>query len=433
MERKIAPQAHISLFFEDFNLKKEQVVTVVNGADDFWRTVDFNVAANADFAGDGLFGVSVDVAYGADRHPGPTGEPTVTWAALLNKDALTFKKSSWFDSAEGRQYSYRYKTFFTPGAIPGPEQTLTSGWRSDSGNILVLTPGELYQKRRIEFQLVKNFPADLFPQAQIEIRYVDPVSLWTFHDSKVVDPTSPRAVFEFRAPRSAPAAVSYRFLFTQTAGSTVTDWHSSDSDLVLISDPRTNLFRVNILVAGDRNKIQELLLSFRFDDPVDNHVETKFIRLNKTTINDTVEWIFAPADAKQHRYTYSQLLMDTDGNIIETGQVQDEKNTLPVGVIYAKKWEVRPEVVGPSLSESGLERIKLKLHYQDDGNQVHSDKEEIFAQPGKGEPWPLELKDPSLRSYTYEVNYVLQNGFERKVGPLSSSDTFLMISSIPPQ
>ena len=78
VERKIAPQAHISLFFEDFNLKKEQVVTVVNGADDFWRTVDFNVAANADFAGDGLFGVSVDVTYGADRHPGPTGEPTVS-------------------------------------------------------------------------------------------------------------------------------------------------------------------------------------------------------------------------------------------------------------------------------------------------------------------------------------------------------------------
>ena len=213
-----------------------------------------------------------------------------------------------------------------------------------------------------------------------------------------------------------------------------TDWRLFDSDLVLISSlSGTNLFRVRYS-RGSRIAIgsRELLTRFRFDGPVDNHMKMNFIRFEYEP--SMTPWNgFREADAKQHRYTYSELLMEQNGNIIETGQVQDEKNTLPVGMIYVKKWEVRPEVVGPSLSESGLERIELELHYQDDGNQVHSDKEEIFAQPGKGEPWPLELKDPSLRSYTYEVNYVLQNGFERKVGPLSSSDTFLMISSIPPQ
>lgn len=432
VERKIAPQAHISLFFEDFRLTRDQVVTVVDGADDFWRTVEFNVAANADFDGDGLFGVSVDVAYGRDSEPGPSGEPTVTWAALLNKTASTFKKSSWFDPATGRQYAYRYKAMFTPGAIAGPEQEVKSAWQKDNGNVLVVSPADLYQKRRVEFQLVKNFPADLFPQAAVEVSYVDPQTGWSFHDSNVIDPSSPRATFNFRIRRTAPPTVSYRYLFAQTAGSKQTDWQTTDSDLVLVMDPRHNLFRVNILVGGDRSKIEELLLNFRFEDPVDGHTETKFIRLNKTNINEPQEWVFAPVDSKLHRYTYSQILMDTDGNLIEIGQLQEEKNTLPVGVIYAKKWEVRPELVGPALSENGLDKIKLSLHYRDESNNVSFDKQEIFAQPGKGDPWPLELKDPSARSYTYEVSYVLQNGFERIVGPLSSSDTFPVISSVPP-
>ncbi len=432
VERKIAPQAHISLFFEDFQISREQVVTVVNGADDFWKTIDFTVAANADFDGDGIFGVSVDVAYGDDRLAAAGEVPTTTWAALLSKSEPGFKKSSWFDPAAGNQYAYRFKTIFAPGALPGPEQEVESDWHTDSGTVLVVTPTMLYQKRRIEFQLAKNFPADLFPQVQVEIRYDDKDIDWTFRDSDLIDKDQPRAVFSFRARSAADPAVAYRLLFSHSGGTTESEWWTSSSDLVLVSDPRTNIFRVNILVAGDRSKIQELLLNFRFEDPQDGHAETKFIRLTQTNINDPQEWVFAPADPKQHRYTYSQLLMDTDGNLIETGQVQEDKSTLPVGVIYAKRWEIRTELVGPVLSDSGLEKIKLSLHYHDEQNGVASDKQMVFIAPGKGEAWSLELKDPQTRSYTYDINYVLQNGFERKVGPLSSSDTFLIISSVPP-
>jgi hypothetical protein len=432
VERKIAPQAHISLFFEDFHLKREQVVTVVNGADDFWRTVDFNVAAAADFDIDGLLEVGVDVAYGADSNPGPSGERTVTWAALLNKAAPNFKKKAWFDPQAGVQYAYRYKSFFKPGAVPGPEQEVKSDWRKESGNVLVVKPTELFQNRNLEFQLAKNFPTDLYPQVQVEIRYADSQINWTFDDSKLLDSTNPRAVFSFRARRTAPSTISYRYQLTRSGGSMQTDWQMTESDLVLVTDPRPNLYRVNILVGGDRTKIQELLLNLRYEDPVDGHVETKFIRLNKTNLNEPQEWVFAPTDPKQHRYSYSQVLVDMDGNLIETGEVQEEKSTLPVGIIYAKRWEVRPELVGGALAESGLEKIKLNLHYRDEANNVFSEKEEMFSQPGKGEPWSLELKDPAARSYSYEVSYVLKNGFERKIGPRSCSDTFLLISSAPP-
>jgi hypothetical protein len=36
-----------------------------------------------------------------------------------------------------------------------------------------------------------------------------------------------------------------------------------------------------------------------------------------------------------------------------------------------------------------------------------------------------------LRDYTYDLTYVQQNGFERRMGPISGSDTFLVLSSVP--
>jgi hypothetical protein len=430
VERHIAPQAHIGVFFSDLGLKKSDVITVVNGEDDFFKEIEFNISANADFDGDGIFGISVDVAYGPGSNS--NGEPVATWATMLNKGQQLSKRSAWFDPASGRKFQYRYDTVFTPGAVPGPQQELKSGWREDSGNVLVISPNELYQKKRVEFQFAKNFPYDLYPQAQIEVAYTDPQNGFKFADTKIIDSATPRAAFAFRSRPDGPQEVSYRYAFVHAGGPVQGDWQTTKSDAVLVLDPRPHVFHVQILVAGDRSKIQELLLNFRYNDPDNNIAETGFLRVNKDNINQPLEWTFAPADPKRTRYEYSQVSMDTDGNIIETGWVGSDKNALPVGAVYAKRWEVDPELFGPALADNGLEKVKVSLHYRDDVNQVRSDKDLVFSEPGKGEPWHLDLKDASARSYTYVVSYVQTNGFERQVGPWSSSDTFLMISSIPP-
>ncbi|HSF43242.1 MAG TPA: hypothetical protein VLT87_25805 [Thermoanaerobaculia bacterium] len=428
VERKIAPQAHISLFFEDFNLTRDQVVTVVNGADEFWKEVEFSISANADFDGDGLFGVNVDVSYGADD---PEDASASTWSFLLDKARPLVKKAAWFDPDVGHQYHYRYGVVFAPGAVPGPDAPLKSGWRKDSGNIVVVTPGELYRKRRVEVQISQPFPQELYPQIHAQIRYVDPQTGWRHEDGGLLDAKEPRKVFTFRTRRDAPADVEYRFTYLRAGGVIETPWRTSAAELVLVPDPRP-VTKVHVLVAGDRSKIQELIVDFRYEDFDNGVFESGMLRINSTNINDAHTWAFAPADPKKKRYSYSQTLLDTDGNIITTGWVQAEKNTLPVGVLYVKRWDVQPELVGPPLSDNGVESVKLSLRYRDDANNHSAEKQILFSQPGPGEVWQLQLKDASVRSYTYQIAYVLSTGFERKVGPLSSSDTFLMISSVPP-
>ena len=428
VERRIVPQAHISVFFQDYNLTRDQVITVVNGADDFWKEVEFSVSANADFNTDGLASVGVDVAYGGAIPPGAND---TLWSFLLDKSHLAAQRSAWYDPKVGHTYQYRYDAIFAPNAVPGPELSASSGWRPQDGSVLVISPEELYLNRRVEFQFVKNFPVDQYPQVQVHLSYSDPASGWSHEDSGLIDSSKPSWVANFRSHRAATQEVRYRFSYQHSAGPVETDWQATSGELVLVQDPR-HPFRVRILVAGDRSKIEDLLLDFRYEDPAHEIVETGSVRYNQKNINDPQEWDIPLADQSKHVYSYNQTLVDTDGNVITTGWVQDDRNTLPVGVIYAKRWDVQPQVVGATFDQNGLDTIKLSLHYHDDANNYSADKDMLFSQPGKGESWPLQLKDPSVRQYTYNLTYVLQTGFERSLGPLTSSDTFLIISSVPP-
>ncbi len=433
VERNIAPQAHLSLFFEDYNLKREQVVTVVNGEDALWRDVEFDISVIADFTGDGIQSVGTDVYYGLPPQDHPADFP-VSWAFLFDKDHSRIKRAAWYDPNVGRQSHYRYKVFFAPTAVPGPDLSLSSGWHEQDSNLIVISPAELYRQRRIEAQVIKDFPFDRYSQIHAHMRYTDPQTGWIYEDSKLLDQGNPRLTLAFRIRHDAPPNVEYLLTFLRHGGGNFdTGWQTTTDDLILIDDPLPQKLIVQVLVAGDRSKIDTLIVELKYEDLENNIHEFGNIIIDKSTINARpAPWVVPLANPEQRRYWYKQTLIDSDSNATSTGWVQEEKTTLLVGNVYMKSWEVQPKLVGPPLTGNGLESIKLNLHYKDVPNNYTTDKQIIFSQPGQGESWQLQLKDASARDYTYEVIYVLNTGFERKVGPLTTRDTFLIISSIPP-
>ena len=146
VSRKIAPQAHISLFLEDFGLKKEDIVTVVDGNDALWRTTNFDLMVNADFAGDAIHSVALDVQYRLPGHFDPRADPDVGWSFRFEETKNRFKVSTWYDPDIGHEYFYRYSVFFKPSALPGPSGSVSSGWRANDTQVLVISPNELYGK-----------------------------------------------------------------------------------------------------------------------------------------------------------------------------------------------------------------------------------------------------------------------------------------------
>jgi len=422
--RTIAPQAHLSLFFQDYGLTRDQVVTVVRGDDELWREVELKIVANADFAGDGLAGIGVDVGYGENGD----GTPDRIWSFLLDDANPTATRAAWFDPEVGDQFQCRYRAFFSPDSVDGPEASVSSGWQREQGSLLMVTPTELYQTRRVEVELSRMLPLELFPEVRAQLRYRDPLTGWSHEEVGILDGDARRWEHTFRIRRGAPAEVGYRLLYAG-ADPVQTEWRSSADELIVVDDPRTDLFTVRVLVAGDRSKISDLIVDFRYLDRDGAERSRASILMNQDNLGQPHEWTFSRVDPDWQQYRYRQTLLDSDGNVTATGWVQDDRATLPVGMVYARRWTVQPEVFGPPLADNGLERIKLDLLYRDGPYELEKALE--FFAPGKGESWPLELKDAAKRSYDYKVTYVDHTGRER-VRAGTSGDTFLLVSSIPP-
>lgn len=433
VERVIAPQGHLSVFWEDFApaITRDDVVTVVSGDADIWRQVEFRVLGIAKFDDAHVNSIVVDVAYGA-MDGGVPAASAKRHSVLLDAKNPQGTISNWYDPDIGTTLHYRFTVALGPDAVVGDGVVLTSPWKPAADGIVPVNPLELYSERTVEFQRSRLIPKDVFPEILVHLSYVEPESGWKHQTSGLLLADGLPFKPSFRVPADAPAEVEYRCEFAR-AGANALDsgWLSSAEDLVTVNDPRSNLFTVRVMV-GDRTGMEQILVDLVYEDQ-DNEVhEVGSMTISKENVNAEHTWVFHRVDPSRTRYRYNQVLIQTDGTVTAPGWVQSESDTLLVGKLYASRWTVQPELVGPSLEASGLEKVVLSIDYDDDANSYHEHSEQVFLGPGKGEPLQLELRDPNLRRYRYSVRYVQTNGFERRIGPRSASDTFLVVPAAPP-
>lgn len=432
VERKIAPQGHLSVIFADAGITRDQVVTEIHGDDDRWRDLDFTITAAADFGPAALAKIDVSVWYGdsPDHVPPPNAD---IWTASLDAQHPVVQRSAWFKPEVGTSFLYRYVGIFSPQAVVGEGVTLDSGWRRGEGARLTVVPDELYTDRKVAFELSRLLPGELFPEVQVRLRYADPVTGWVYRDAGLLSADTKSVPFQFRTRQGGPAELGYQLSYSQRGDDPVeTEWRTTEEPLVVVGDPRRNLFTVRVLVGGDLTRIRLLVLDLAYEDAGEQIFEEEKLQLDGAQLSLSHEWTFHRAVPERKRYSYFQTLIDIDGNVSTTGWVQDDRPTLIVGEVYARQWSVRPQLVGPALSEHNLAAVKLRLHYEDRTHALELDSEVVFTAIGPSEPWKLDLKDPGLRDYSYTVTYVTNTGVERTVGTRFASDTFLMISSVPP-
>jgi hypothetical protein len=187
-----------------------------------------------------------------------------------------------------------------------------------------------------------------------------------------------------------------------------------------------------VIVAGPRDQMTQIVVDLRYQDPAHDIFEQTSFNLDSSSYAQPHNWSFPRADLASDRYTYSQVIVDTQGNVITTGDVQSNATQLLVGPVYAKQWVVQPQLVGPGFDQTGLDKVTVELHYEDPANNYTADQTVVFTAPGAGTQWPLNLRDASKRQYTYKVTYEDSSGFDKVLGPLTATDTFLVIPAQPP-
>ena len=428
VERMIAPQGHLSVFWQDFNLTRDQVITVVDEKDDVWKISELGVTAVADFSDEAVAHIVVDIVYGGlvDGRPAPDAR---TFSLVLDKENRKGTVRNWFDPDVGARFHYRFTVAFGPGAVVGDDVLATSDWMEAEGREVTVDPRMLVEQRSYEFQR-SSLLKDRFPEVLVRLKYTDPETGWQYDRSKLLGDGTPSWTAEFRVRKGAPQAALYDAQFVSEDG-TINQADRPAGTLVTLNDPRENLVRIKLMVA-DRQNFQHALVNLEHADPEHDIFESETVVITTNSVNDDHEWQFRRAPGAPARYRYNFILLKTDGSLLETDWVETAAPSLMIGERTARTWSIRPQLVGPPLAQNGLERITVALAYEDSENDYRATKDLTFSAPGEAGSLDLTLKNPALRDYTYTVIYKRTSGFDRRVGPISARDTFPVISTVPP-
>ncbi|MXO90845.1 hypothetical protein [Pontixanthobacter aquaemixtae] len=438
VKRRIAPQAHMHVFFEDLNVTRDDLVTVVDGNDSIWREVDMQVGVNGDFERNDINQVVVDVQYTKtlDLEPDLEADPDAQWSFVFETGEERFNRSSWYSDDVGTNFFYRYRVFFNGSGLPGPASSAASEWRRIDSNVIMADTAELFERQDVQIQAVNSFPWDRYPQVFVRLRYDDTVSEWRHEDAKLLSQNDAIFTTAFRQRAKDGIEPEYQLQYLRNDGESITTaWEPVKGDIELILSPDPQQMEVRVIVSpatriGDHGFV---IVDMNYED-VDNNVsETVSMMFTADNVRLPQTWKVPWKDPTKRRYKMSQLIIDSEGNVTNTGFVETEGNTQIVGTTFAKTMTVQPKMIGPELGPQNIDKIMLRLKYEDAANGVLSERMHEISAPGDVPSWTVMLKDASLREYSYELTYVLNTGFTQSTGIRTQSDNFPIFSTALPE
>lgn len=424
-ERTIYPQAHMHNLLTDSGITEDQLITIVDGSDDLWRTLPIQVTAAAAWEADAIAGITVDVEYDdAD------GDDTHHWSVFLDKDNDSAVKRDWMDRTSGNRFRYKYQVVFRDEGITGPRPTVDSGeeWLEHEGTILVLHPRELYDAKQLEVAAVPNFPFTRWPAVQAMVRYRDDTG-FEFLEDQVLTAAQPKLETRFRVDRGHPSERLVRLLYIGDSGERIdTEWMPMPQDQWVVEDPHASTLSVRALVSGDRANVANLIVDLEYRDDDKGIHETGFLEFSGETIAKSQVWTINLADPTKRRYRYRVTLVTQTGDFLETGWISTEAPTLAVGENAVRRLTVEMMTGELDPGITGVE-VALRYHNQDSGQeQVQTFQ---LGADSRAE-WRVELQDATQRHYELTTTWISEDGFNRQVGPETRSDTLLVIPGGPP-
>jgi len=424
-ERTIYPQAHMNNLLTGSGITHDKLITIVDGSDTVWNSQPFEVHTTADWEGDGIAGVSVDIEY-----DDPKTQTARDWSTFLNKEKDKDLHRDWMDRTTGNGFRYKYEVIFQDTKIPGPRPTIKSGsgWREHEGTVLVVHPGELYETVEMEVGAVPKFPFDRWPAVQAILRYRSANGSFEHYESGVLKVGSDRFTTRFRIDKGDPGQREVSLHYVGATGEKVeTGWMPMPQDQWVVEDPHGADLVVRAIVAGKRDNIANLLVDLRYDDDENGIHEEGSFAFDTDNISKPQNWTVARANPKLSRYQYRMTLVTKSGDFIQTGWIGTDAPSIPVGEVYVKRLMVQMETskLGPN-----VEAIVVDLAYAEG---TLNDRKQFRLAGNDHAEWQLDLQDASKRNYQITTTWVRSDGFNTKIGPSTSSETFVPIAGSPPE
>jgi hypothetical protein len=425
-ERTIYPQAHMYNVVGQAGLTKERLITVVTGSDDMWRVLPFEVRAAAAWETDGIAGVTVDIEYD-DADAGASRDMSV----FLSKGQEKIVRRDWMDRKSGKGFRYKYEVVFQDGAVPGPSPKVSSGpeWLTNEGTALVITPRDLYDTIELEVGTIPNFPFERWPAVLAVLRYRADDGSFEHYADGVLKSGATSFKTRFRVDKKVSGRREVQLTFMGDSGERVdTPWMPMPQHQWVVTDPY-GPFQVRAIVSGDRANIANLIVDFEYADEENRVFERWSMTFNPENIGAPQTWTFQRADPKKSRYRYSMTLVTKAGDFLTTGWISTDAPSIPVGEQYVRQLSV--DFVTGELAK-GVDAVEVAVVYDDPDGNVHSDKT-LRLGPNARSRWEVKLKDASKRAYSLTTTWIRPDGFNPRVGPVATSETYVVIPGSPPR
>lgn len=425
-ERTIYPQAHMHNLLTGSGITKEQLITIVDGADAIWKAQPFEVHTTAAWEADGIAGISVDIEYD-DPQSGGVHE----WSAFLEKDSESATHRDWMDRTSGSSFRYKYEVVFLDTDVPGPSPKVNSGeeWLQQQGTVLVIHPRELYDSVELEVGAITDFPFGRWPAVQAILRYRTADGSFEHIEDGVLKKGAESFTTHFRIDRGVPGTREVLLRYVGAAGERVdTGWMPMPQDQWVVGDPHDSKLVVTAVVAGKRDTIANLIVDLEYEDEENGIHETGRLSFAPATIGEMPTWTVNRADPSKSRYRYRMTLITVEGEFLQTGWIGTDAPTLPVGEVYVRTLTVEAAAaqLGP-----GIESIEVVLAYNDEVNNIHQTKTFKLNGNTRAE-WQVKLQDATLRSYDVTMTWKRTDGFSTTIGPTSQTSSYLAVPGSPP-
>ena len=276
--RTIYPQGHLAGLLQeikDEGVGLDQFVVKVDIDNPLFQRRKVTVLSHADFDGDSIASVNVDLTYDgivkSVSLSGNTAQSSVDWTSVVTNGQMM------------RPVTYKYTVFFKNVDTTQRPGELTSPVLSLVGDFLDIEPRvDLYGVTVIPIRAF-GLPFDRYPAVEIEARYLDPANNIHLQASAVLNSASQAVNWPMFVVNMNLRSFDYRLTYSLAAGGTsISEWVTTDDGKIDIWDPFPSKISLNILAALDWSDFQQALVFVAYPSK-DNPVAQKTYTLTMTS------------------------------------------------------------------------------------------------------------------------------------------------------
>lgn len=394
-------------------LKWSDFARTVDLDDPFFKQLNVNIMANADFKNIPIHSIDVHLDY----HQGNTQKVDdfhLSSESDVGKFATYIENNQW-------KYKYRYQVnykgfdrVFKSPDIETDSKSLTINV-GDSGYLAIdVQPGDL------------NF--DQVEGAQVTLQYEDSSNnVPVIEESFTLDKDHREHKFAHLIFVPAKNPYRYRVKYFMTDGKEFSvDWQQGRASQLYINDPFSATKTIGVRAIGDlQSDIGTIFVDLKYVDATNNYTQTKSVALSKA--NPFFDWSFPVIDENTGKVSYSGSIQFQDGKLQDIKETETTKSTIMVGKARDEDEFLQVQVIPDLLDFTQIKLAKLGLHYVDEGNGVDVRNDLIVKKDGPVPPWVVRLQDKTKKSYQWEATYFMADGTTRHAGPATTSEKTLVL------